>query len=258
VRLFTQEDGLRGDQVTALATSSELVCAASIHVVSGETQTKVYAGVSIFKPFNQSGRTYTTRDGLASEMMQCLAADGKTIWIGTNWGLNRFDSKGRNWSTYTEQDGLPDNSVNTIAFRGGGKVWVGTNGGLCVLDRDSESFSVPDITGPVDCSIHQIAAAGDQIWLVTVRGAVLIDALTGKATWYTTNNGLPSNHTTAVTTDGRYTWVGTSDKLARLDSHTGELLTIGEEDGLPSNSVKALCLDRNQVWIRYVQATGRI
>jgi ligand-binding sensor domain-containing protein len=55
------------------------------------------------------------------------------VWAGT-WGggLSRFD--GKNWKTFTVQDGLPGNHVFALKSNDKGVVWVGTSRGLARFD----------------------------------------------------------------------------------------------------------------------------
>ena len=76
-------------------------------------------------------KSYTTADGLASDVVRCLKAgrDG-SIWIGTNDGLTQFkDGRFTNWST---KEGLSNGVVRALEEDETG-LWIGTNGGG--LDR---------------------------------------------------------------------------------------------------------------------------
>jgi len=47
------------------------------------------------------------------------------VWFGSiRGGASRFDGKA--WTTYSEADGLVDNSVTAIAVASDGTVWFGT------------------------------------------------------------------------------------------------------------------------------------
>jgi ligand-binding sensor domain-containing protein len=54
-------------------------------------------------------------------------------WFGT-WGggLSRFD--GKQWVTFTTQDGLTGNVVNALAFDRRGVLWIGTDAGVSRMD----------------------------------------------------------------------------------------------------------------------------
>jgi len=58
---------------------------------------------------------------------------GGALWLGTNeGGISRFD--GTTWTTYTVEDGLGHNQVNTIAVAPDGAVWIGTLNGASRFD----------------------------------------------------------------------------------------------------------------------------
>ncbi|WP_418992975.1 two-component regulator propeller domain-containing protein [Alistipes sp.] len=62
-----------------------------------------------------------------------LATDRNgTLWVGTGYGLNRMEPDG-SFTRFTEQDGLPDNTIHGILPDGQGAVWVSTNRGVSRL-----------------------------------------------------------------------------------------------------------------------------
>ncbi|MCP4119102.1 MAG: diguanylate cyclase [Desulfobacteraceae bacterium] len=51
-----------------------------------------YQGLSRFDPATGNFRRYTTRDGLAGELIKAIVVDGSgTVWISTNRGISRID-----------------------------------------------------------------------------------------------------------------------------------------------------------------------
>lgn len=76
-------------------------------------------------------KNYTPNDGLASNETYTLLSDKQGyIWIGTDRGLSRFD--GKNFQTFSTQDGLPNNFVNMMWLSPKGILWV-----LCGTDQQS-------------------------------------------------------------------------------------------------------------------------
>lgn len=74
-------------------------------------------------------RNYTTKDGLAGNIVYSIAQDKSGVfWFGTNHGVSRFD--GREWRTYGRAEGLRGNDVYAIAIEPEGHIWVGTKGGV--------------------------------------------------------------------------------------------------------------------------------
>ena len=61
--------------------------------------------------------------------MTCLCAETNgNLWIGTGYGLCRFDGHG--FQRYTTADGLAQDDITTLCQVGDGSVWIGTRGGL--------------------------------------------------------------------------------------------------------------------------------
>lgn len=77
---------------------------------------------------------YTTRDGLAGNIVYSIAIDSEGVyWFGTNHGLTRHD--GSTWITYDRHAGLLDDNVYAIATTAGGDIWVGTRRGVSLLGK---------------------------------------------------------------------------------------------------------------------------
>jgi len=69
---------------------------------------------------------------ISSNGIDCFYDDGKgKVWIGTTWGLDRFDKKTDQFVSYTVKDGLPDNEVSGILPDDNGNLWLSTSKGLC-------------------------------------------------------------------------------------------------------------------------------
>ena len=71
-------------------------------------------GGLIFKPAEQdSFRTFTTKDGLPSNMIRSIEEDdSELIWASTNQGIFSFDRKARMVKNYTKSDGLLSNEFS--------------------------------------------------------------------------------------------------------------------------------------------------
>jgi signal transduction histidine kinase/DNA-binding response OmpR family regulator/sugar lactone lactonase YvrE len=79
-------------------------------------------------------------------------SDSQTIlWIGTSDGLNRFEIETINFQDvynikiknqfYTVNDGLPDNSINSIIEDENGNLWLGTGSGISFFDVNKKTFT---------------------------------------------------------------------------------------------------------------------
>ena len=70
-------------------------------------------------------------NSLSYDSINCIQGDGKgNLWIGTEYGLNKFNIKDESFTNYYEQDGLANNYINSIIVDDGDNIWIGTSNGL--------------------------------------------------------------------------------------------------------------------------------
>ena len=131
-RLITKLDGLPSDWVHSIAEDN----AGNIWV---GTQTEGIAkiteidSIQIIQTFGKSA--------LRESRIRTLCSDnfGK-IWFSTRSGLVGYFDNGKVATIYDRNDGLPRESINSIAFDSLGRTWVGTAGeGIFMLNPESES-----------------------------------------------------------------------------------------------------------------------
>lgn len=65
----------------------------------------------------------------------------KCFWFGTMAGLNKFDPIKKEFKTYTEKDGLPNNIIYAIFQDNKTNLWLSTNKGVSKFNVDNEEFS---------------------------------------------------------------------------------------------------------------------
>jgi signal transduction histidine kinase/ligand-binding sensor domain-containing protein len=132
---FTERDGLARGSIVALHRSRDGT------IWAGTLGAGVSAGASVSGTDASVGRedgaasrtrfrTYTTAEGLASDVVSSIAetADG-TMWFATPQGMSAF-ATGR-WRTYGVAEGLPSAAVNCVlAAAGDASLWSGTAAGL--------------------------------------------------------------------------------------------------------------------------------
>ncbi len=83
------------------------------------------------------------KEGLSQSRVQCILSDYKGyLWIGTKWGLNRYD--GENIIQYfhkkENKSTIPSNNITFIIEDALKNLWVGTSKGICLYDRTKDSF----------------------------------------------------------------------------------------------------------------------
>ena len=71
----------------------------------------------------------------------CLEKVDNNLWIGLNGGgLIKYDLETKKTVHYSTQNGLPNNSINSIVSDNNNQLWLSTNGGLSKLNLSTEKF----------------------------------------------------------------------------------------------------------------------
>jgi ligand-binding sensor domain-containing protein/signal transduction histidine kinase len=82
-------------------------------------------------------RWFTSRDGLSSNRVRCLAQDAEgSLWVGTERGGLNLLRDGK-FTVFRRQpkDGLPSDNVTSLYLDAQGILWVGTSSGLARYDH---------------------------------------------------------------------------------------------------------------------------
>ena len=105
-----------------------------------------------------------------------LAADlSGNVWVATDAGLSRFD--GRQWTTFTEADGLADDLICSVAVDGQGQVWAG---GLQRLSRfDGQRWTRYPFA---ERGYRHAVAPNGEVWC-TSGGEYLLARFDGQEWW---------------------------------------------------------------------------
>lgn len=156
-------------------------------------------------------RSYTNKDGLCSDFIQCLYQDSKGyLWLGTEHGLSRFD--GYQFTNIYKSNGLPTNSINAIGEDNAGNTWVSaTNSGVSRISGNQiKNFSILDgLPHNHVTSIYKDKKG--LLWFTTHNGLGYYD---GQRFHSLTTNIIPINMFFCMTADkhGNF-WLGSRNGL---------------------------------------------
>jgi ligand-binding sensor domain-containing protein/serine phosphatase RsbU (regulator of sigma subunit) len=225
---FTKKQGLPDEEVLAIE----------------EYQNELYVGtkkggLAVFK-----GDGFSQRFALNTKLsrnIKCLFADSKgQLWIGGDNGLSVL--KNDKITTYTTEEGLPDNLINDITEIAG-EIWVATNSGLVLVQEDGfKKYSIEDGL-PSDIILSLTKDQNDILWIGTGKGAAkLVD---DKFILFDAKRGFTNNPVNVIILDsGENTWFGT--KGSGLFKYSGHAFTYyTREDGLEFDNITAVLVDNS-------------
>jgi ligand-binding sensor domain-containing protein/signal transduction histidine kinase len=161
---------------------------------------------------------------------------------------------------WTTENGLPQNSANSIVQTRDGYIWFATYEGLARFD--GVEFRVFDRTNtrelPSSWFVRMREDSAGGLWARPAGFAPgMVHYLDGKFTFFDTSNGLPSNRTITWENDKHGTmWIGTRGGLTEFKGEKSRTYTV--KDGLPADMVQALGLDsKENLWISTARGLAR-
>ena len=234
-------------------------------------------------------RTYSIEVGLSESVAETIIQDEKGyIWVGTGYGLNRFD--GISFKQFYEEDGLRSNDIHALFQDQEGTIWVGTDLGISILRGDTlvtpssvkllNNETVTSITednegnywfGTEAKGAWMLREDGELISLNEMRGVSMrwVDTIyssddgtvwigsregmarirNGEIIYHDVSNGLPDNRIRHITGDSfGRVWIGTFAGLVKYEN--GNLTVYDQSDGLLDEKIQTITIeDRNRIWL---------
>ena len=88
------------------------------------------------------------KHSISSDRVRYVNGDSKgNVWIGTSYGVNKFDRKTETFERYTAQDGIANNTIYGVLVDNDDNIWMSTNKGISKLNPETgkiENLSVTD------------------------------------------------------------------------------------------------------------------
>ncbi|MBQ4800914.1 diguanylate cyclase [Pseudoalteromonas sp. MMG006] len=140
-------------------------------------------------------KQWNIKDGLPSQSLKSVVQDQQGyMWLGTQFGLSRFD--GTTFTNYNTQNSpfLPSNGINKLLVDANGLLWIGTKSGLVVINPATFAAQEFNIKGPVRDILEDSKGS---IW-IAANGLYYVDR--GQVDLRTQMNGpLPIVNATVIT-----------------------------------------------------------
>ena len=165
----------------------------------------------------QSGHVQPVTSIPSNEVVYSISGRADVVWVGRQrGGLTRLRFRNGKIASqsYTEANGLAQNSTYAVYESGDGSVWAGTlNGGVSKF-KDGHFTTYTTTDGLASNSVSSVLETRDgAMWFATPDG--LSSFSNGQWRTYTTVEGLPSSEVNCLFEDSSGTlWSGTSAGLA--------------------------------------------
>ncbi|GAU79987.1 diguanylate cyclase [Fusibacter sp. 3D3] len=103
-------------------------------------------GLNIYEPKTNVMKSYFKEEGnfsaLASNTVRSIYEDIEgTIWIGMiGGGISKYQEETDSFKSFTEAEGLVDNTVISMKASEDGRIWVATHNGISIIDPQTEKI----------------------------------------------------------------------------------------------------------------------
>lgn len=189
--------------------------------------------------------------GLKQDVVYSIWGRNGELWLGRrSGGLTHLIPRdgGFQAATFTQAQGLAQNSVYSVYQARDGTVWAGTLSGGVSRFRNGKFRTYTIDNGLASNTVASILEASDgTMWFATSNG---VSALwDGRWLAYSIRDGLPSENVNCLLEDSSGTlWIGTSEGLAFLAS--GHIQIAAGPPGLLQDQILGLAEDRGgSLWI---------
>ncbi len=170
----------------------------------------------------KDGKSRSVTDaGLAGDVVYSISGREHELWIGRQrGGLTVLSDKGRSFTskTYTQAEGLAQNSVYAVHQSRDGTVWAGTLSGGVSEFKGGHFTNYTTANGISSDAVTSIAESPDgTMWFATPNGLNRLS----KGEWrvLTVSDGLPSANLNCLLTDSEgVVWIGSAAGLAYVVS----------------------------------------
>ncbi|MFZ1288599.1 MAG: two-component regulator propeller domain-containing protein [Melioribacteraceae bacterium] len=151
------------------------------------------------------------------------------------------------WKSYTsENSGLSDNMVNSIAVCNDGTIWFATNNGLCAYDTTIwKVYNIEDgLKNNKINSISFLSSNSQELWVASDSGITILtvnktEIITSPKYINKISNNIISNKVRSIEVDGfANNWIGTEDGLSII-TNSG-IYSFNESNGFEKPKVNAL------------------
>jgi ligand-binding sensor domain-containing protein/serine phosphatase RsbU (regulator of sigma subunit) len=242
-RILSQASGLPASDITSLASNKS-----GLWIGTREKGLSLYDGSRI--------KTFTEKDELVNNNVNCILALEDQVWIGTSGGLSLL-TKDNKFVSVSESNGLVNNEVQCLHRDHSGNIWIGTLGGI-VRNNGKELYTFNEEDGITEKKINCFAEdKNGGIYIGTASGGIFkYDEKKQKLNRLVLPEAMKAENIYAMTFCKDSILIATTNQGIYKITFNGKgaakhLQFFGKADGLATleNSLKAIYSDGDTIWI---------
>ena len=186
-------------------------------------------------------------DGIAQSQVYCALQDKRgVLWFGTQGGgLTAYD--GVHFKTFTEKEGLIDNTINDIKQDKKGNLWIATKKGVCIYN--GLKFKKLKSKNKLDIRANKLSfAPNGTCWIAAFDGLYWYDGNSIHAV--SQENKWEATIVNTVFCDGDKIYFGTQNGLFLWDTKQRKRTAFSQKSRFMNNAITAVYKDKKgTIWI---------
>ncbi|MBQ9695907.1 MAG: hybrid sensor histidine kinase/response regulator, partial [Oscillospiraceae bacterium] len=197
----------------------------AVHIYGNELYIGTDHGLRILRDDGEEIKNALTAR-LGGTRVRCIAEDAQgMLWLGTytnDVGLFCYSPETREYTSFTTENGMPDNQIRCVTAAEDGSIFVGTNGGLAVIENGKVVRTVSEEDGINNTVFLNVAKMPDGTYLAGSDGDGLYVIGEDSVTRLGRDDGLTSEVIMRIIPDeerGVY-WLVTSNSIEYLRDGT--------------------------------------
>jgi len=224
-------------------------------------------GLSKFDLLKQNFNHYQFDQGTISSISRniiwSILAEGETIWVGSNEGLNRFNRESNINQAFTPtilvNNENRNNAIYSLLRENDNTLLLGTDGGLYYFNTTTNKFTAAYFAGTrITERIYSIFKDHKgRTWVSTLNGLYILSKNHSSFRRLDQSSGLPSNIVRKIIQDkSGIIWVGTDDGLCKVIESSGRISfrtfsnIQGDPTSLRNNIVLGIAEDNEGfIWV---------
>jgi ligand-binding sensor domain-containing protein len=130
-------------------------------------------GLYSYTPQTDRFSLWQTRSALPDFRFRTVAVQNSDIWLAGRAGVAYFNSRSKNWTSFTQLQYQLDADYYDIAFTGN-TIWFATGKGLLKYDKRRQFwYRYTTRDGLASNRVFHVDVAGDYLWLSTQKGVTI-------------------------------------------------------------------------------------
>ena len=185
--------------------------------------------------------------GLRSDAVTAIVVNGPDIWLGTSYGLAKYNTETGEWRTFSPQHNLWDREITSLAMNDS-VLWAGTIYGINRIKLDGHIIEKVRDKQLVHLHIFQLEVDEEGVWAGTDRGIFRYRANEKEWRFKKGYGGMLTHDITAVAAYGNEVWFGTDDGIEMINKRTGEWTGYPTAHFTTGDYIYTILPDDQAVW----------